>query len=206
MLKKKLIALAATFCLVSSMGASVSFANKTDEGNKEGDYCYEVNFEELGVTTGELKQMTYAEYYQKYFPEAWEEVFSDEEKESFENVYFLENRETAETKDIGYLLFTNFGRKDSTYWHAQSGTRYKNGTVASSIRHETYIQNSAGHGVAGSVSGTTTNTKDYVSSQSKATSTFTKGQKYRGFTTHTVKIGSTSHVKNSYSSWSVPRS
>ncbi|MEG0844590.1 MAG: hypothetical protein RSF39_10710 [Romboutsia sp.] len=173
--------------------------------DNQEDYHYEVDFTELGVTTDELKELTYAEYYQEYFPEAWNDVFTEEEKDYYKTVNFLEDINTMDkAKGLQYLNHLNF-KKSSKSWKAKAETAYISGKVASRIDHDIYIQDSSGHGVAGSLSGTTKSTKYYSSDISKPTSTFSKGKKYRAYSKHTMKINGKNYIRTNYTGYAIPR-
>ena len=173
--------------------------------NLSGDYYYEVDFQKLGVTTDELKELTYAEYYQKYFPEAWDTVFSEDEKELCENLMFLEDRETKERVSLNYVVSSEFGKNGSSYT-GEANSVFISGTKASSIKHESYIEDSSGHGVAGSISSTTTSTKIYTTTLSKRISTFAPGKSYRLHTLHTLKISGNTYYRTTYSRYRIPNS
>lgn len=210
MLKKRIVALAAAVLMfsasvVNSSALSTSNAEENNGENLSGDYYYEVDFQKLGVTTDELKELTYAQYYQKYFPEAWDTVFSEDEKELCEDLMFLENRETKEKATLNYVVSSEFGKNGLSYT-GEANSVFVSGTKASSIKHESYIEDSSGHGVAGSIGSTATSTKIYTTTLSKRISTFTSGKSYRFHTLHTLKISGNTFYRNTYSKYRIPNS
>ncbi|WP_455539532.1 hypothetical protein [Terrisporobacter sp.] len=211
MLKKRIVALISAVLMFSASVANssaLSISSLDDNSNGEtlsGDYYYEVDFQKLGVTTEELKELTYAEYYQKYFPEAWNTVFSEDEKELCKDLMFLEDRETKERASLNYVVSSEFGKNGLNYT-GEANSVFVSGTKASNIKHESYIEDSTGHGVAGSISSTSTSTKIYTTTLSKRISTFTSGKSYRFHTLHTLKISGTTYYRNTYSRYYIPKS
>lgn len=155
------------------------------------NFCYEVDLRGTGITMDKIKQMSLGEYYRTIFPEAWDK-FTEEEKEEYNSMPYPDDIENRSSVNIGtYYLGVSTLQKTSKYVTAETTSMKKLLSTkpnAKSIKHSMIIAYEKGHGVAGQISSTSKNTQKYYTSLNKATSTFTKGKKYRAETVHTISV------------------